>query len=139
MAAVRGTAAKALYDVGVPIPLGVLKGEEEPARRRLVVSVIAAAPCIDINNSVRGDDKVPCMANIVREHGCAKAARQRDPPIVARAGLRLCARRLALSFCEGWRAGRQHQSEYQKNLRCPAKTDMTIFHDVSLACDQRGK
>ena len=91
MAAVRGTVTKARDDVGAPFPLGVLKGEQKPACRRLVVAIIATAPGIDVNNPIRGDDKVPGMANIVREYGCAKAARHCDPTISGRAGFRFAA------------------------------------------------
>jgi hypothetical protein len=137
VAAVRGTVTKARDDVGAPFPLGVLKSEQKPACRRLIVAVIAAAPGIDINNPIRGDDKVPGMANIVREHGCAKAAGQRDPPIVGRAGFRLRGRHVGLSLRKGRRAGREHQSKDRKSHRSPAKADMTIFHDVSLAYDRK--
>jgi hypothetical protein len=77
------------------------------------------------------------MANIVREHGCAKAAGQRDPPIVGRAGFRLRGRHVGLSLRKGRRAGREHQSKDRKSHRSPAKADMTIFHDVSLAYDRK--
>src|ERR1700731_1112495 len=73
VAAVHGSVTEARDDVGAPFPLGVLKGEQKPACRRLVVAVIEAAPGVDINNAIRGKDELRGMANSVREDGCAKA------------------------------------------------------------------
>ena len=132
MTAVCGTVAKAHDDVGMAVAFGVLKRDQKSTGRRRVVAVIAAAPGIDVDNPVWGHDQVPGVADIVRKHGSAEPARQRDPAIVAGQASALRARRVGLSLRKGWRAGRQHQSDDRKSRRSPAKADMTIFHDASL-------
>src|SRR3984893_18124453 len=86
VAAVREAVAKANVDVGVPITLGILKSDQKPARRGGVVAIVAAAPGIDVDDPIRSDDKMPGVANIVRENGCAKPGSYRYSTVVARAG-----------------------------------------------------
>ena len=80
--------AEANVDVGPAVAGGILEGDQEPTGRRRVVAVIAAAPGVDVDHPVRGDDEVSGVANVVREHGGAEPGGQRDPTVVIRAGFR---------------------------------------------------
>ena len=76
--------------VGAAAAGRVLQRQQETAVGRLGVigvGVIAAAPGVDVNHAVRGNDHVPGVADIVGEHGGAESGRQRDAAIVARAGV----------------------------------------------------
>ena len=65
---------------------GVLQREQEPAGGRRVVAVIRTAPGVDVDHPIGRHHHLPRVTDIVGEHRCAKAGRQRDPAIVARAG-----------------------------------------------------
>src|SRR5262249_1083792 len=96
--------------VSAAIPGGVLQGEKEPAGWRRVVAVIGAAPGVDVDHPIGRDHHLPGVTDVVREHRCAKARRQRDPAIVAWTAL--CGRRgrAARVLRSRWR-GREQQPE----------------------------
>jgi hypothetical protein len=58
--------------VRMSVALSILERNQESTGRRLVVSVIASAPGININNAVRCDDHMTSVPEIVREHGCTE-------------------------------------------------------------------
>ncbi len=99
------------HDVGPPIALGVLKGDQEAAGGWLVIPVVLAAPGIDINDPVRRDHDVPRVADIVREHGGAKSGGQRDSTIVLGAGRRARRAGVARLLRERWRSDREQQAD----------------------------
>lgn len=92
--------AEANVDIGPAVAVGILKGHQKPAGGRSIVAVIAAAPGVDVDHTVRGDDEVPGVTNIVREHAGAEAGGQRDSPVVIRAGFRPRRGRVAF-LCNG--------------------------------------
>jgi hypothetical protein len=87
-AAALDAVAEADVDVGAAVARGVLQGHQKSAGGRRVVAVVAAAPGVDVDDAVRGDDEVPGMADAVGEHGCAETRGKRDPAVVSGAGCR---------------------------------------------------
>ena len=87
-AAFLASLAEAHDDIGPAVAGGVLQGHQEATGRRRVVVVIAAAPGVDVDHAVRGDDEVPGVADVVGEHRGTEAGGQRDPTVVIRTGLR---------------------------------------------------
>jgi hypothetical protein len=85
--------------VGASIAGGVLQSEKEAAGGRRVVAVIGPAPGVDVDHPIRRHHHLPRVADIVGEHRCAKAWRQRDPTVVACAGLCRCRTPLLRSRC----------------------------------------
>jgi hypothetical protein len=79
------TGTEADDDVGAAVTGGVLQGEQEPAGGRRVVAVIRTAPGVDVDDPIGRHHHLPGVTDIVGKHRCAKAGRQRDPAVVARA------------------------------------------------------
>jgi hypothetical protein len=84
--------------VRLTVALGVLQGDQHPAGRRCVVSVVEPAPGVDKYDSVRGNRKVPGVTKMVGEDRRAETRGQRDAAIVP--GAR---RRTILMRCLGER------------------------------------
>ena len=61
----------------------VLQRDEKAARMHLLVLVVGAAPCVDIERSVRPHDHLAGVADIVGEDGGAEALRQGEAAVVA--------------------------------------------------------
>jgi hypothetical protein len=92
--ALRLTSPEALDPIGVTAVSRMLERDQKSTGRDFVVVIIGAAPGIHIKNAVGPERHLPGMAEIVGEHRCAKAGRQRDAAVIrgAAIGLRLGAR-----------------------------------------------
>ena len=128
-AALLAGLAEADADVGAAVAVGILQGDQEAARRRRVVAVVAAAPGVDVDHSVRRDDQVSGVADIVGKHGCAEPGRQRDPAVVIRAGLR--PRCLGAGLRVRERASQQQQPDNVEHHRGSRRSAMTVTADIS--------
>ena len=87
--ALRDAVAEPLDLVGVAVTLRVLERDQKTAGRHFVVVIVGAAPGVYIQNTVGAEGHLPCVAEIVGEHRCAKAGRQRDAAIAAGAAIAL--------------------------------------------------
>jgi hypothetical protein len=88
VSALREGIAEANGGISLAVAVVILQGHEEAARGRRVVAVVTAAPGIDVDHAIGGDDEVPGVTDVVREHGSTEPRRERDSPVVARAGRR---------------------------------------------------
>ncbi len=88
--------AEALIHRGLAGFSRILQGDDKTAIRRLVVTVVHAAPRIDVENSVRSHDHVPRMTQLVGENRRTKTRSQLQSAVIVRAGIRLgrCRRRI---------------------------------------------
>ena len=75
--------------VGLAVMFSALQGDQERIGPRGVAAIVTAAPGVGIDYTVRRYGKVPDVTEIVGEYGGAKAGRQGDAAIVARARRRL--------------------------------------------------
>ena len=85
--ALRDVVAEALDLVGVAVTLRVLERDQKTAGRDFVVVIIGAAPGVHIKDTVGAEGHLPRVAQIVGEHRCAKAGRQRDAAVVGGAAI----------------------------------------------------
>src|SRR5882724_1272703 len=83
---------KALSYAGFTGARSVLQGDQESARMRRVVAVIATRPCIDVNGAVRRNNQVACMTDAISEYGGAKSVRQLQAAVIARTCVTVCLR-----------------------------------------------
>jgi hypothetical protein len=80
--ALRRSFAEAADDIGLAVAIGVFQGDQEPARRRLVVTVIEAAPRVDINDAIAGRRHVPGVTQVLGKDGGAESWRQGNARIL---------------------------------------------------------
>src|ERR1700730_14667058 len=71
--AALGSRTEATDHVGMTVAFGILERHQESPGGRFVVSVVASAPGIDINNAIRRDGHMASVPEIVREHGRTEA------------------------------------------------------------------
>ena len=74
-----------LDHVGTPVPLAILERHEEAAVGWSVVSVIAAAPRIDVEDAIGRNDHVADVSEIVGEDRRAKPGWERYAAVIGRA------------------------------------------------------
>ena len=86
--ALRDTIAKALDHIRMAVAFAILQRHQKTAGRRLVVAIIAAAPSVDVEHTVRRKHHVTGVPEIVGENGCAEASGKRDASVIAGAGVR---------------------------------------------------
>ena len=137
--AALGSRAEANDLVGAAAAGRVLQRQQEAAVRRLGVlgvGVIAAAPGVDVDHAVRGNDHMPGVADIVGEHGGAESGRQRNPAIVSRAGAPGIGGRVARILRGGWlnahqqQAGDRQRHRGESHRRCSGRCIRS--HDIRL-------
>ena len=93
--AMRDAVAEPLDLVGMAVTLRVLERDQKTAGWHFIVVIVRAAPGVHVQNAVGAEGHLPRVAEIVGEHGCTKARRQRDAAIVSGAGIGpLCGRRV---------------------------------------------
>ena len=85
-AAVGRTRAEALDDVRLAAAGRVAERDEEAARVRGTVAVVAAAPGVEVDDAVRGDGDMARVPEIVGEHRRAEAGRELEPRVPSRTG-----------------------------------------------------
>jgi hypothetical protein len=87
MAALRESVAKAYVEISVSIAVRIQKRDQEAACRRRIISVIAAAPGIHIDDPIRSNHEMPGVADVVGKYGCAESRGQGNSAVVPIAGL----------------------------------------------------
>jgi len=74
---------KALDDVCLTRAFRVLQGNQEAPRWGLIILVVPPTPRIDVHNTIRCNNEVARMPDVVSEHGRAETGRQDNSTVVA--------------------------------------------------------